>query len=195
MPVDVARFVPPTADAPRDGLIFVGRLTVQKGVDVLLHALARTRAAAALTVVGSGPEEAALRALADRLAVSSRVRWLPTQPQERLGALYGSARALVVPSREEGLGLVAVEAQLCGTPVIAFASGGLVDVVHHERDGLLVAAGDVDALAAAIDGLLRDPALARGLGAAGRDAALVTFAPDAVAARYRGLYERVAARA
>ncbi|GLC27217.1 glycosyltransferase [Roseisolibacter agri] len=193
MPVDVARFALPEPGTPRDGLLFVGRLTAQKGVDALLQALARAAGATTLTIVGSGPEEAALRALADRLGVASRVRWVPSQPQERLGALYGAAQALVIPSREEGLGLVAVEAQLCGTPVIAFASGGLVDVVHHERDGLLVPAGDVDALATAIGAVLGDSALARRLGSAGRDAALTSFAPSAVAARYRTIYEHALA--
>lgn len=194
MPVATERFAPPADDAAREGMLFVGRLTAQKGVDVLLQALARCRVTAVLTVVGSGPEEASLRALADRLGVSARVRWLGSQPQDRLVARYGEARVLVVPSREEGLGLVAVEAQLCGTPVVAFASGGLVDVVHHEHDGLLVPPGDVDALAGALDRLLADPGLARRLGAAGREAALVAFSPAAVAARYRAIYARVLAR-
>ncbi|MGZ8491312.1 MAG: glycosyltransferase family 4 protein [Gemmatirosa sp.] len=193
MPVAIDDFTPPADDAPREGVLFVGRLTAQKGVDVLLQALARAPADVALTVVGAGPEEGALRSLASHLKLHDRVRWLGSQPQARLAALYGGARALVVPSREEGLGLVAVEAHLCGTPVVAFASGGLVDVVHHERDGLLVAPGDIDGLAGAIDRLRTEPALAERLGAAGRAAALSTFAPEAVAARYRALYTRALA--
>jgi glycosyltransferase involved in cell wall biosynthesis len=193
MPVATDDFVQPAPDGLRDGLLFVGRLTVQKGVDVLLQALARARTEVSLTVVGGGPEERALRALATQLGLDARVRWLGSQPQSRLAALYGGARALVVPSREEGLGLVAVEAHLCGTPVIAFASGGLVDVVQHDHDGLLVAPGDVDALAAAIDRMQEEPTLSGRLGAAGRTTALTRFAPDAVAARYRALYARALA--
>ncbi len=192
MPVATDDFSPPTAGASREGMLFVGRLTRQKGVDVLLRALARG-GATRLSVVGAGPEEAALRALATELGLDARVRWLGSQPQERLGALYGAARALVVPSTEEGLGLVAVEAHLCGTPVVAFASGGLVDVVQHERNGLLVAPGDVAALAAAMERLNADPAFATRLGAAGRDAALAEFSPAAVAARYRDVYTRAVA--
>lgn len=191
MPVAVDRFVPPADHARRAGLLFVGRLSEQKGVHLLLDALARMASSASLTVVGSGPEEARLRARAAQLGIGSRVRWLPSQPQEALGALYGAAVALVVPSREEGLGLVAVEAHLCGTPVVAFDSGGLRDVVHDGVDGRLVPADDVVALAAALDALHGAPDVAARLGAAGRARALADFAPAAVAARYRALYARV----
>jgi glycosyltransferase involved in cell wall biosynthesis len=94
-----------------------------------------------------------------------------------------------MPSREEGLGMVAVEAQLSGAPVIAFASGGLTDVVEDGRTGLLVPPGDVHALAAAIDRVAADPALAADLGSAGRGSALARFAPRAAAARYAAIYQ------
>ena len=194
MPVAVELFSSPDrADVARDGLLFVGRLTVQKGVDALLHALTSMHAPTTLTIVGSGPEEPSLHALAERLGVAHRVRWLPSQPQTALPALYAAARALVIPSREEGLGLVAVEAHLCGTPVVAFASGGLPDVVRHGDDGLLVPAGDVSALAAALDALSADAPRAARLGAVGRATALASFSPPAAAARYRAIYERVRA--
>jgi glycosyltransferase involved in cell wall biosynthesis len=190
MPVAAELFAPVRGQS-RDGLLFVGRLTVQKGVDTLLHALSAMHVGTTLTVVGSGPEEATLRSLADRLDVAQRVRWLPSQPQTALPALYASARALVIPSREEGLGLVAVEAHLCGTAVVAFASGGLPDVVRHGEDGLLVPPGDVLALAAALDALTRDAERADRLGASGRSSALASFAPAAAAERYRAVYDRV----
>jgi glycosyltransferase involved in cell wall biosynthesis len=193
MPVAVELFSPPVRDDARDGLLFVGRLSAQKGVDALLRAVADMHVATPLTIVGSGPEEPTLRALAETLGIAQRVRWMPAQPQTALPSLYASARALVIPSREEGLGLVAVEAHLCGTPVVAFASGGLPDVVRHLDDGLLVPAGDVGALAAALDALNADPARAARLGAAGRTTALASFAPAAAAERYRAIYERVRA--
>jgi glycosyltransferase involved in cell wall biosynthesis len=193
MPVAVELFSPGESGATRDGLLFVGRLTVQKGVDTLLRALAAMQVASPLTVVGAGPEEASLRALAERLGVAHRVRWLPSQPQTALPALYASARALVIPSREEGLGLVAVEAHLCGTPVVAFASGGLPDVVQHGEDGLLVPPDDVAALASALDALCADPERAARLGVAGRATALASFSPASAAGRYRAIYERVRA--
>ena len=100
-----------------------------------------------------------------------------------------------MPSREEGLGLVAVEAQLCGTPVIAADSGGLPDVVRHDVSGLLVAPDDPAALATAIASLLAGPERAARLGAAGREAAGTTFTPDAAAARYAAIYARALGRA
>jgi D-inositol-3-phosphate glycosyltransferase len=111
-----------------------------------------------------------LRALAEQLGVAARVRWVPAQPQQALAAFYRRARVLAVPSEQEGLGLVAVEAALCGTPTVGFASGGLGDVVADGVSGRLVPPGDCQALAAALDALLASPATADALGraAAGR---------------------------
>jgi glycosyltransferase involved in cell wall biosynthesis len=191
MPVEADLFWPPPSDDARGKLLFVGRLIPQKGVDALMRALAAMRYDARLTVVGDGPERPALEALARALGVDARVEWLGARPQTELARLYRTARALVVPSREEGLGLVAVEAQLSGTPVVAFASGGLLDVVRDGVDGRLVPPGDVATLAAALDALLADPAEASRLGAAGRAGALGRFSPAGVAARYAALYARV----
>ena len=94
--------------------------------------------------------------------------------------------ALVIPSTDEGLGLVAVEAQLCETPVVAFASGGLTDTVQHERTGLLVPAGNVEALAATLDALFDRADRGADLGRAGRMVALSGFAPESAARRYAG---------
>ena len=88
---------------------------------------------------------------------------------------------------------MAVEGQLCATPVVAFDSGGLPDVVAHDRTGVLVPAGNVLALAAALDALLADPARGARLGAAGRVAALERFTPRAVAERYAGIYRDASA--
>ncbi|HEY0971925.1 MAG TPA: glycosyltransferase [Gemmatimonadales bacterium] len=199
MPVATELFHPGAAgEGPGDGrgtdrLLFVGRLTRQKGVDRLLEALSRMRRAASLTVVGDGPEGPTLHRLASTLGMGERVRWLPSVPQPELAPLYREATAVVVPSHEEGLGLVAVEAMLSGAPVVAFDSGGLRDVVVHERTGLLVPAGDVDALAGALDHLL-DPAAADmryRLASAARERALATFSPQAVARRYADIYRQL----
>lgn len=189
MPVATDVFTPPPAGGPRAGLLFVGRLNAQKGPAELLRASARQRTPTELTFVGDGPDAASLRALAESLGVAARVRWSSAVPQTQLAALYRAAAALVVPSTDEGLGLVAVEAQLCETPVVAFASGGLTDVVADGTTGLLVPPGDTDALAAALDRVGADHDLARALGTGGRAAAMGRFAPAAVASRYRAVYE------
>ena len=181
MPVATGVFTPPTGGGSRDGLLFVGRLNAQKGLHHLLDALARVPAVR-LTIVGDGTEGSALRERAARLALADRLTWLPAMPQPELAAHYRAARALVVPSVEEGLGLVAVEAALCGTPTIAFDSGGLRDVVEDGVTGWLVPAGDASALAAAVDQATRADIAVMGHAA--------RFAPETVAARYRALYER-----
>jgi glycosyltransferase involved in cell wall biosynthesis len=190
MPVAADLFSPPLINAPRRGVLFVGRLTAQKGVDALLRATALGAFDAPLTVCGDGPEEAPLRALAASLGIAARVRWLPAQPQPQLADLYRSAAVVAMPSVEEGLGLVAVEAGMCETPVVGFRSGGLVDVVRDGQTGALVPPGDTAALAHAIAAFVNDPARARDAGGRARSAA-APFTPAAAAARYRAVYERV----
>jgi glycosyltransferase involved in cell wall biosynthesis len=190
MPVATDLFSPGGERAP-DRLLFVGRLTAQKGIASLIEAIARMRHTVSLDVVGDGPLASDLRARVSQLGLGDRVRWLGQLPQPRLVDLYRGATALVVPSTDEGLGLVAVEAQLCETPVVAYESGGLTDTVQHDRTGLLVPPGDVGALAAALDALLDRPDRGADLGRAGRMVALAGFAPESAARRYAGIYRSV----
>jgi len=190
MPVATDLFSP---GAGRDGqrLLFVGRLMPQKGADHLVHALASMKSKASLDIVGDGPSRAALGELAQQLGVSSRIRWHGQLSHSELPALYQRAAAVVVPSVEEGLGLVAVEALLCETPVVAFDSGGLRDVIQHNKTGVLVKAGDRAALAGALDDLLARDGGGSELGRAGRLYALSAFAPASAARRYAGIYRQV----
>ena len=96
-----------------------------------------------------------------------------------------------MPSVDEGLGLVAIEALLCETPVVAFDSGGLRDIIQHEKTGLLVKPGDSDGLARTLDDLLGRDGRGGDLGRAGRLYALSTFAPESAARRYAGIYRQV----
>ena len=98
----------------------------------------------------------------------------------------------MIPALDEGLGLTAVEAALSQTPVIAFASGGVVDAVVNGKTGILVPPRDVDQLAAAVDRLVEDPAEAARLGREGRRFALERFGAESVAAIYAELYRRAA---
>jgi glycosyltransferase involved in cell wall biosynthesis len=195
MPVNVELFSPRAGAAagPRspDRFLFVGRLNEQKGIALLLQALAASGSGASLDVVGDGDGRAALESIARTLGVAARVRWLGAQSQEQLVPLYRATTAVVIPSEGEGLGLVAVEAQLCETPVIAFRSGGLPDVVSDGATGLLTPPGDVGALAAAMDAVLARDDRGASLGKAGRDAALARFSPNVVASHYASIYESV----
>ena len=191
MPVATKLFSP---GASRDGqrLLFVGRLNDQKGADHLLNALALMKTREAwVDIVGDGPNREALKALAQQLGVASRIRWHGQVAQSELAPFYQQAAAVVIPSIDEGLGLVAVEALLCETPVVAFDSGGLRDVIQHEKTGLLVKPGDNAALAATLDDLLARDGRGSQLGRAGRLYALSAFAPESVARRYAGIYRQV----
>jgi glycosyltransferase involved in cell wall biosynthesis len=188
MPVATDLFTPGGART-RDRLLFVGRLNKQKGIELLLHSLSRIPdPSLRLDVVGDGDDRDALGQLATALGIADRVTWHGSLPQAKLAKFYRSAAALVVPSVGEGLGLVAVEAQLCETPVIAFDSGGIPDIVQHDRTGVLVNEVDAGALAAGLVSLLERDDRGAALGAAGRLHALATFAPESVARRYADIY-------
>ena len=169
-------------------LLFVGRLMPQKGVELLLDALAQLPIDVALDVVGDGPDRSALEARGVTLGIADRVTWHGAVKQPSLPRFYQRAAILVVPSSEEGLGLVAAEAQLCGTPVVGFASGGLPDVVQDGITGLLVSERSSLALAAALRAIFARADRGASLGAAGRVHAMAHFAPEAVARTYAGIY-------
>ncbi|MFL5633947.1 MAG: glycosyltransferase [Gemmatimonadaceae bacterium] len=190
MPVATNLFAP---GASRDGqrLLFVGRLSDQKGVSHILHAMSLMKTPATLDVVGDGPNRDALKRLTQELGLGPRIQWHGNLSQSRLPAFYQQASAVVLPSVDEGLGLVAVESLLCETPVVAFDSGGLRDVVQNEKTGLLVKAGDRAALARALDDLLTRDEKGRDLGRAGRLYALSAFAPESAARRYAEIYRQV----
>ena len=194
MPVATDLFSPGGSRAA-NSLLFVGRLTKQKGVDLLLRAMAQLAAAITLDIVGEGDERAPLEKLARELGIAERVRWHGVLAHPELVGFYRGASMLVVPSADEGLGLVAAEAMLCETPVVAFESGGLPDVVQHERTGLLVRERSPDSLAQAIEQVLAMPDRGQSLGAAGRLHALSTFAPESVAKRYIDIYRAAIASA
>ncbi len=173
---------------PRDGLLFVGRLTPHKGVDVLIRALPPN---AALTIVGSEGHdrdfpERGYPELLRSLASGRRVRFAGAVDDAELPDLYRRAVALVLPSVErtcygrtiavsELLGLVALEAMASGTPVIASRVGGLPEVVDDGETGFLVAAGDVATLRQRMERLLGDRALASRMGETARDRVLARW--------------------
>jgi D-inositol-3-phosphate glycosyltransferase len=193
MPVDETAFHPPAADLPRDELLFVGRLDRQKGAEIALRAVAELRGAAAslpLRLVGDGPAREGLRRLATELGLTDRIRWQRQLPQAELADRYQRAVALLVPGQDEGLGLAAVEAQLSATPVIAAASGGLLDVVADGQTGLTFPPGQPTALARAVETLLADPSTAARLADAGRRSA-ARFTTKAAARAYAAVYAEV----
>ena len=190
MPVLTDLFHPGASREP-DLMLFVGKLTEQKGLARLLRAMTHMRQRARLAVVGAGRvDDGALRAMAHELGLDERIQWLPLLSQAELAAEYRRAAVHVVPALDEGLGLTAVESLLSETPVVGFRSGGLPDIVPDGVAGRLVEPGDEQALAAALDAVLADPNARRAMGAAGREHAEDRFGAAAASERYAELYRR-----
>jgi glycosyltransferase involved in cell wall biosynthesis len=169
-----------------DFLLYVGALGRHKRVDVLLAAHERMRHRTPLVLIGTHPEPGLNL---DRPGVTVA----RDQPHAVVMAAWHRALAGVVPSVwHEPMGQVAVEAMLAGRAVVASDVGGLRDVVAHGVSGLRVPPGDPDALAAALDELVADPARAAAMGTAGREAAR-RYQAGAVAPRVLDVFERVIA--
>ena len=148
-------------------LLFVGRIQPLKGLDVAIEALAALRRSdAVLLVVGgaSGRDgEAELQrvnALAESHGVARQIRFVAPQPHHLLATYYRAADVVLVPSRSESFGLVALEASACGTPVVATAVGGLLSLVDDGVNGFLVPERDGQLFAKRVAQILDDSALA-----------------------------------
>ncbi|HYW51488.1 MAG TPA: glycosyltransferase family 4 protein [Gemmatimonadaceae bacterium] len=191
MPADIARFTAAAAirsTPPR--LLFVGRLNAQKNPALLLRVLAELPDAVHLDVVGDGPDASALHAQGAQLGIAHRVAWHGQQPRDAMPAFYAQASCTLVPSREEGFGMVAAESMLCETPVIATDSGGLPDIVRDGENGRLLTSHDDPApWTAAIRELALDATRRAAVGAVARTSMIALVSPAAVAARYRDVYE------
>jgi glycosyltransferase involved in cell wall biosynthesis len=187
---------PPLGDPPTVG--YAGRLIAKKGVDVLLRAwssVARRIPSARLVVAGDGPERGALEALAIELGVRGSVHFTGHLDSASLEHALATAWVQAVPSIwEEPFGLVAAEAMMRGTAVVATGGGGLDEQVVEGVTGELVAAGDASALAAALELVLLDRVLAERLGAAGRERALAELSEDRHVERMLDLYGELTTR-
>ena len=183
------------APAGEPTVVAVGRLSEEKGFDVLLRAFARVleRAPSArLVIAGDGFRRDALVAEAMALGIAASVDFPGWVDGEALTELLDRASVVVIPSRAEGFGLVALEAALRGRAVVATDVGGLSEVVADGATGLLVPVEDPGALAGAVLGLLEDRGLARRLGEAGRARALREFSGRRHVEATVELYERLA---
>lgn len=176
---------PALADEPV--VAYAGRLAPEKGVDVLLHALAALGRRVRIVVAGGGPAASALQALAVRLDLD--VEWHGHLSRPAMERLLDAAWVQVVPGRwEEPFGNVVTEGMVRGTAVLASAVGGPAEVLDDGRTGLLVPPSNVGALTGALDRLTTDRALVERLGAEARVVALARYGVDAVLDRVEALY-------
>jgi rhamnosyl/mannosyltransferase len=174
-------------------VLFVGRLRYYKGLHVLLQAVSRLHSNAQVLLVGSGPEEARLREQARDLQIRERVHFLGDVSDTELPAIYHAANVLVLPShlRAEAFGIVQLEAQAAGLPVVCTELGtGTSYITRHGSTGFVVPPDDPAALARALDVLLENPLLARQMGAAGRTRAESEFSHSLLLDRLEDLYSR-----
>lgn len=174
-------------------ILFAGRHVAYKGVDVLLRALTGSRVRA--VIAGDGPKRAAWEALARELGLGARVTFTGEIPDAELQRLMRACAVLVLPSvtAAEAFGYVQLEAMASGTPVISTDVRSGVSWVNQDGGtGLIVRAGDADALRQAIERLIGDPGLRATLGAAGRARVEDEFTMGRLRERLRLLYEEAA---
>ena len=173
-------------------VLCMGRLSREKGQDILLEALALAIHEVPDTVVwlaGEGPTAPQLERQSDRLGIRDRVRFLGFK--EHIAPLLRRASILALPSRGEGLPIAALEAMSMGVPVVGVAVGGVPDLVSSREVGLLVPPENPVALADALQVLLKDPSRARRLGAAGRAHVTANFSSDRMADATAEVYRSV----
>jgi starch synthase len=185
-------------DPGRPYVIFVGRITRQKGVPVLLRAASGLVPEAQLVLLAGAadtPEQLAeVTELVDGLrATRSGVIWIPEMlPKPEVIQLLTHATVFAIPSIYEPLGIVNLEAMACGTAVVGSRTGGIPEVVADGETGLLVPPGEPEPLAEALNALLRDPDRAEAMGQAGRKRAVSEFGWPAIAAQTAELYAELA---
>ena len=177
-----------SADPAARVVVAAGRLTRQKGFDLLVRAFARAaqrHPGWELRIYGGGPERTALDQQIAAAGMDGRIRLMG--PTRQLGEAFAAASVFALSSRFEGFGLVIVEAMGAGLAVVSFdCPHGPADILTRGRDGLLVPPQDVDALARALDALMGDEERRRALGAAAQRTA-ARYAPAAVGARWTTL--------
>jgi glycosyltransferase involved in cell wall biosynthesis len=172
---------------PGGPVVYAGRLWPEKGVDVLIEAMARL-GRGQLAVAGDGPERPRLERLAAARA-PGRVRFHGRLPKDEVLALVRSGTVLAVPSRsQENQPMVVLEAFACGVPVVTSALGGLPELVRPGRNGDSAPPEDPEALAAALDRMLGDPRRAFEMGVAARAQAQEELAPAGHLRRLERLY-------
>jgi glycosyltransferase involved in cell wall biosynthesis len=186
--IDLTRFAfqGPNAHGP---IVTVARLSPEKDIANLLHAAKRVIADfpnARFEIAGDGPCRSELTRLTEELRLTEHVHFHGTISD--IPALLARAALFVLPSQSEGISLTLLEAMARGLPVVTTHVGGNPEVVEHDTTGLLVPAGDPDALAQAISAFLRDPARGKQMGIAGRQRVEFNFDIRKMMARYELMY-------
>lgn len=185
----------PASTSDGGSLLFAGRLSAEKGVDVLIEAISMTGTGACLDIAGDGPERARLEALTSRHAMDSRITFHGRLPKPELTRLINRSTASVVPSRwHENQPMSVLESFAAGVPVIATSLGGLPEMVRDGIDGWVIPPEDPVALARAIDSALSDPVSTAVRGLSARERVAHDFSPGTHLQRLGGVYDEARER-
>jgi len=195
--VDLERFQPPAKNGVRQREVVIGtvaRLSPEKGLDVLLDAtrlLVNQGLRVQLLIAGDGPWRGRLERLAGRLGISERVEFRGEVPHAGVPAVLAEMDVFAMPSRAEGFGVAALEAQAMELPVVASRVHGIPDAVLDGEGGLLAPPGDAGALAEALGRLVRDAGLRAEMGRAGRAFVAQRYRWEENAAQMERLYRHL----
>lgn len=188
------KFKPNNNIGNRDKLLFVGRLIKNKGVDILLKAMAivvATRSDQQLVIVGEGLELNSLKKMTNDLNISNNVTFLGSKSHEVLPEFYQQALIFISPTLDEGFGLTIAEAMACECAVIASNIGAVNELITDQKTGLLFEVGNHEALAACILRLLTDSGFCETLMRNGREKVINNFGWEQSAARYKKLFDKL----
>jgi glycosyltransferase involved in cell wall biosynthesis len=192
--VDASSGSGPAVRRPHGPVLFVGRLSQEKGPDLLVDAASRVPAGHQIVIAGDGPMREQLEQRAEQVA-PGRVTFLGRVSKQRVTELMSEAAALVAPSRcYENQPLGVLEALAAGVPVVGAALGGIAEIVDDGVFGSLFPAGDAAALGAALAGLLEDPDRAARMGRLGREAVTADYSAQVHLQGLERLYAEASAR-
>lgn len=184
---EFSQVVPVQATIPIS-ILMIGRLVQQKGFDIGLEALALVQGEWRCLIVGDGPEKQALQKRAVRLGIESRITFRP--PTTNVATVFAQADIVLMPSRWEGFGMIAIEAMAAGRTVAATDTGALPELIDHGVSGVLVKTGDSKALAQAVQELIQTPTRIQDIGLQAKKVAAVCNMTD-MYEKHRLLYKQV----
>ncbi|MEX0299170.1 MAG: glycosyltransferase [Kordiimonas sp.] len=170
--VELERYSRARQKVPSRAVLFVGRLAAIKGVSILLDAFREVVTVypdAILTLIGDGPERAALEAQVDDLGISHAVNFIGYRDQESVAEYLAQSSVLVLPSFAEGVPVVLMEALASSIPVIATQVAGVSELVKHGENGFIVPPSDTNLLAKRLEEVISDPVLSKKMGEEGRN--------------------------
>jgi teichuronic acid biosynthesis glycosyltransferase TuaC len=186
----------PEKDLPEKEILIVGNLIASKGHELVLRAIARLGTLfprLRCQIIGEGPERARLEALASEMGLGQRVQFVGRQSRAAVALAMRACSVFVLPSRNEGLGCVYLEAMACGKPVIACRGQGIDEIIEHGKNGWLIPADSLDDLAQGLSTLLQSGEISSRIGAAARDTVLNGLTLSHQAQRLANIYHEAIA--